>query len=50
LLAGVADIRHWTSSQYTATGVTNQQFSLVPVGATCGADTVLADIAAASVD
>jgi hypothetical protein len=36
--------------QYTATGATNQQFSLVRVGATCGADTVLADIAAASVD
>jgi hypothetical protein len=31
--------------QWTPTGANNQQFSLVPAGATCGADTVLADIA-----
>jgi hypothetical protein len=50
------DVYNWSTTagdpirQYTATGATNQQFSLVPVGATCGADTALADIAAASVD
>ncbi|MEU8893345.1 hypothetical protein [Streptomyces sp. NPDC048442] len=53
------DVYNWSTTagdpirRYTATGATgatNQQFSLVPVGATCGADTVLVDIAAASVE
>ncbi|MCD0443069.1 RICIN domain-containing protein [Glycomyces sp. A-F 0318] len=48
------DVYNWSTTagdpirQWAPTGATNQQFSLVPVGATCGADTVLADIAAAS--
>ncbi|MFC3493749.1 RICIN domain-containing protein [Glycomyces rhizosphaerae] len=48
------DVYNWSTAtgapirQWSVTGATNQQFSLVPVGATCGADTVLADIAAAS--
>lgn len=36
--------------QWTPGGTNNQQWSLIPVGATCGADTVLADIGAASID
>jgi hypothetical protein len=50
------DVYGWSTTagdpirQWTVTGAANQQFSLIPVGSTCGADTVLADIAAASVD
>ncbi|SDC95365.1 RICIN domain-containing protein [Glycomyces harbinensis] len=50
------DVYNWSTAagdpirQWTSTGATNQQFSLVPVGATCGADEVLADVQAASVD
>ncbi|GAA1681044.1 hypothetical protein GCM10009830_30210 [Glycomyces endophyticus] len=50
------DVYNWSTAlsaplrQWTSTGANNQQFSLVPVGATCGADTVLADIQAASND
>jgi len=48
------DVYNWSTTagdpirQWTSTGANNQQFSLIPVGATCGADTVLADIASAS--
>jgi hypothetical protein len=47
------DVYNWSTSagspivQYTPTGATNQQWSLNPVDSTCGADTVLANIAAA---
>jgi hypothetical protein len=47
------DVSNWSTTagdpirQWSPTGAANQQFSLVPVAATCGADTVLADIAAA---
>jgi hypothetical protein len=47
------DVHNWSTSagsqivQYAPTGAANQQWSLNPAGATCGADTVFADIAAA---
>jgi hypothetical protein len=47
------DVYGWSTAagdpirQWTVTGAANQQFSLIPVGSTCGADTVLADIASA---
>jgi hypothetical protein len=47
------DVRDWSTTagspivQHTASGYANQQWQLTPVGSTCGADTVLADIAAA---
>jgi hypothetical protein len=47
------DVYNWSTAagdpirQWTPTGAANQQFTLVPAEATCGADTVLADIAAA---
>ncbi|MCC3761749.1 RICIN domain-containing protein [Glycomyces sp. TRM65418] len=48
------DVYNWSTTagdpirQWAPTGAANQQFSLIPVGAACGADTVLADIASAS--
>jgi hypothetical protein len=48
------DVYGWSTAtgapirQWSVTGAANQQFSLLPVEATCGADTVLADIAEAS--
>ena len=50
------DVRDWSTTagspivQHTVSGYANQQWQLNPVGSTCGADTVLADIAAASVE
>jgi hypothetical protein len=44
------DVHNWSTAagapivQYTVTNATNQQWQLNPVGATCGADTVLANI------
>ncbi|MDA1363075.1 RICIN domain-containing protein [Glycomyces luteolus] len=44
------DVRDWSTTagspivQHTVTGYANQQWQLTPVGSTCGADTVLADI------
>ncbi|WP_158299737.1 RICIN domain-containing protein [Glycomyces paridis] len=46
------DVYNWSTTagdpirQWTSTGATNQQYSLIPVGASCGADSVLADIQA----
>ncbi|THV35255.1 RICIN domain-containing protein [Glycomyces buryatensis] len=44
------DVRDWSTTagspivQHTVSGYANQQWQLTPVGSTCGADTVLADI------
>lgn len=48
------DVRDWSTTagspivQHTVSGYANQQWQLIPVGSTCGADTVLADIREAS--
>ncbi|MDN3241327.1 RICIN domain-containing protein [Glycomyces tritici] len=44
------DVRDWSTTagspivQHSVSGYANQQWQLTPVGSTCGADTVLADI------